>query len=160
LDNRLRSSLYPAFLRNCGVVNGYEVMQIKKGRVRTSPKNLKEILFNYDEFDGGGNVLYLAKNHGNAELEYFSPNAIKVFVDLSKPDTLMVNQNFHNGWKIKESGYNIFSSEGLIATNLSSGKHHISFYYLPTSFLVGCFISFASFILLLCAYRNLSSSKE
>jgi len=160
LDVRARSSLYPAFLRNCGVVNGYEVMQIKKGRVRTYPGNLKGILSSHNGINDAGNVLYLAENNGNAELEYFSPNIIKVFVDLSKPDTLMVNQNFHNGWKIKESGYNIFSSEGLIATNLSSGKHHISFYYLPTSFLAGCFVSFASFLLLLCAYRNLSSSKE
>lgn len=160
LDSRARSSMYPAFLRNCGVVDGYEVMHIPKGDIHRFPGNLKDILEDKEEDKllKHCKVAYLAGKHGETRVQKFSPNAIKIWVKSDRQDTLVLNQNFHKGWRIREPGFRVISFKGLIATNIAQGSQAITFYYLPNTFLLGAFISI--FGLLFLAYMYMKFRKR
>jgi len=55
------SSQYPVFLSNSGILQGYEIVNINRGDVRT-----------INGLDYKGEV-YLAKSRGSVFMEYFSP---------------------------------------------------------------------------------------
>lgn len=130
------SSMYPIFLSNSGILGSYEVVGIKRGDVRT-------VL----DPDYRGEV-YLAGDNGKVLVEYFSPNKLIIDVDIQEQDVLVINQNYYPGWRVKKDGKILRAGafNGLIADPVLPGRHKITFFYMPLSFLVGLFVS-VSFIL-------------
>lgn len=128
----LRHSIqYPTFLSNSGILNGYNIVNIKMGDV------LEQTHSNYR-----GEV-YLMESQGSVLIDYFSPNKIVVDVRAEIPDVLAVNQNYYIGWRVRKNGKTTSakSYNGLISTPVEAGHQKIIFYYLPVSALIGFFVT-------------------
>lgn len=140
------SNLYPVFLSNSGVINGYEVMQIDKGDLATTSS---------PAYKGEA---YLANDGGSASIAEFSPNKIVVDVYAKQKDTLVLNQNYYTGWKVQASKRSAAQNfKGLIACPVGAGNQQIVFYYLPPGFLLGIFVSSVTLMILIgiLCYENL-----
>lgn len=88
--------------------------------------------------------VYLQEGKGTAKITHFSPNKIEVNVNAVGDDLLILNQNFYKGWRVK--GKDVKSNEGLVSVSVTPQDKHITFYYLPTSFLIGALITALSLI--------------
>ncbi|MFA5259895.1 MAG: YfhO family protein [Candidatus Omnitrophota bacterium] len=133
-----RSSQYPILLSNSGILDAYECSAIRRGDVRTISDQRYRGEF-YFKNEGGKIVNVL-----------FSPNKVVVTVEVTSADTLVINQNYYTGWRVKSNGKTIRPAvyKGLLATRLGPGRQKVIFYYLPLSFMLGLCLSL-SFILLL-----------
>lgn len=132
-----RSSLYPVFLNNSGILDAYEVVNVNKGKV-----------FAVDN-PGYKGEAYLVNQGGSCKMTFFSPNKIVVNVNANAPDLLALNQNYYKGWRVKGGkGGGIKPFNGLIATQVDSAVKKVIFYYLPNSFIIGCIISAVSLSIL------------
>ena len=127
------SSMYPVFLSHSGILEAYEIVQVKQGGVRIS-----------SDFDYRGEA-YLLKSGGKILIEDFSPNRITLDADVKKQDILVINQNFDQGWRIKQNGVvmQVQPVDGLLAVPVTPGHHKLVAYYLPLSFLIGLCVSLA-----------------
>lgn len=77
----------------------------------------------------------------------FRPNSITVQVDIQKPSTLIINQNYHRGWHTNRG--KLFSINGLIALQLQrTGSYTIHLRYIPLSFYTGLIVSLFSLVIL------------
>lgn len=137
-DKGSLSSVYPVLLSNAGVLEGYEVVSIKRG----------DILSVSDE--GYKGEAFLLKQKGRVEIEYFSPNKIVVNARAAGPDTLIINQNFYNGWKVKVDNtiYPARNSDGFLSFPVEGDKK-MQFFYLPDSFLIGGIVTFLSVLFII-----------
>lgn len=137
-----RSSQYPIFLSNSGIVDAYEIVYVKRGEVRT-------VL----DQDYRGEV-YLDKSQGRVLMKYFSPNKLVVDVDAERDDILVVNQNYYRGWKVKKADKVIDAEpfRGLIATPILPGRQKVIFYFIPSGFLLGLLIT-AGFFLFIISFK-------
>jgi len=137
-----KSSKYPIFLSNSGILDAYEVVGVKPVNVRVSSD---------PHYKG---EFFLEKGYGTVSLKHFSPNRITLDVTANEKDTLVINQNYYIGWKVENGGRRLHaeSFNGLIATPVLPGKQEIVFYFMPFSFLLGLFIS-SGFILILVLHH-------
>ncbi|MFC1698408.1 YfhO family protein [Candidatus Omnitrophota bacterium] len=136
-SGRSRSSLYPIFLSNSGIINGYEIAHVKKGEVTTINQS------------GYKKEAFLLKDNGNVRIDYFSPNKIVVEVDSEGADRLVLNQNYDRGWRVQnhQNRKPVESFNGLIAAVVSPGQQRIIFSYLPFSFIIGSLLTAATIII-------------
>jgi hypothetical protein len=75
---------------------------------------------------------YLAdKAAGSVVQTYWSPNRIDLHVELSKPARVIVNQNWHPGWR--SSVGQVVSNDGLLAIDVPEGSHDLTLRFLPRS---------------------------
>lgn len=134
-----RSFMYPIMLSNSGVINSYEIIGVEKGNVKA-----------VGDFDYRGEAYFLRKDNKVKSI-FFSPNRIKVNVQVKSRDTLVLNQNFYTGWKARIDGnnYEVCPFDGLISVDLLPGEQDVLFYYLPKSFIIGLVVSLLSLIILM-----------
>lgn len=130
-----KSSMYPIFLENSGIIEGYEVVNVKKGSVYIEGE---------PQYRGEAYLL----GEGICSITYFSPNKIMVEAQAEADDILVLNQNYHNGWRVKGSG-KAGSHSGLISTRITAGSHRVIFYYLPGTFLIGLLVSGVTIVVML-----------
>lgn len=83
---------------------------------------------------------YLEKNSDVVDIVYFSPNKIQITLFTTSEDRLIINQNFHNGWRAKNN-LKVEPYNGLISVKVPPGASNIELYFLPKDFLVGALIS-------------------
>ena len=140
-NNYSESSIYLAYLKNKGTLNCHENFYIASA---ISAIDSKSKLYK-GEF-------YLKEENGNISLIYFSPNKIKVHLNISKKDLLVINQNYHKGWKVKEGEVKPYY--GLISANVEKGEYDLIFYYLPNNFLIGLLISILTILLMIYIYKH------
>jgi len=96
--------------------------------------------------DYKGEVFLLNSAH-SVNLDYFSPNAIKVTVDLKRPDTLVINQNYHESWRVDRGVLTEY--KGLLAVELKeAGRYKIELKYIPKDFYIGLMISLFTAIMI------------
>lgn len=148
-NNMAHSNMYPAFLSNSGVLDAYEVIHVNRGHVLT--------VFD-PEYKG---EMYLDKGKGSVSIISFSPNKIVADVHATEPDTLIVNQNYYKGWRVVGARSKIVKSfNGLISCVIQPGNYRATFYYLPTSFLVGFFITSITSICIVAYYYRRRFKKK
>lgn len=96
--------------------------------------------------DYKGEVFLLDKAH-SVNLDYFSPNVIKVTVDLKRPDRLVINQNYHESWQVNRGVLTEY--KGLLAVELKdAGRYKIELKYIPKDFYIGLIISLFTAIMI------------
>jgi len=130
--------MYPIFLLNVGSIDAYEsAMEVERNAIpRGSPEYKGEV--------------FLLNTTGTVSVTYFSPNRIEVRANVSKEGYIIVNQNYSPDWKVEGSRHNRAEAiNGLISTSISLGEHHVAFYYLPNSYVIGCFLTIATLFLIL-----------
>ncbi|HEY2902875.1 MAG TPA: hypothetical protein VGL59_19995 [Polyangia bacterium] len=79
------------------------------------------------------------RDAGTVRRVHWSPNQIELDVDVHRPATVLVNQNWGPGWRA--SGGQIANVDGLLAATVPVGKTRVVFRYLPRSALIGGVIS-------------------
>jgi len=129
--------IYPFILGNKGVINVYDPTPGPQNVLpKTSPFYRGESFF--------------LNNKGSSTITYFSPNTVKVRVNTLEDDILVLNQNYDNGWRVKGAKNNkVISTKGLVSVAVTPQDYLITFYYLPTSFLVGALISLSAVIIII-----------
>ena len=130
--------MYPAFLQNEGTLNAYEPTHIPTRAIaKTDPNYQGEVFFT---------------SNGEATIASWSPNKVVVKVHAESKGSLVLNQNFAPNWKAKNK-HQVKPHNGLVSTEVIPGDEQITFYYLPTSFIVGSIISFIGIVLSLSLTR-------
>lgn len=101
------------------------------------------------------NEEYLAEaDAGTVKRTFWSPNKIELDVDVQRDTRLLVNQNWHPGWR--SSVGSVASSLGLLAVDVPAGKHHMVVRFLPRSAVGGAMVSIVSLAVLLWVVRRRS----
>jgi len=131
-SNRIYSSwsgLYPAFLSNLSVIQGYESANVPRN---TIPKDS-------DSYKGEA---FLEGTSGELSIDFWSPNRIVVSVHANGEGYLALNQNYYSGWKVKGSrSHKVQPLNSLLAVEISPEDEIIEFYYSPLSFQVGWIVT-------------------
>jgi len=75
-----------------------------------------------------------------ASYDKFTPNKIVINAFVSKPDLLIINQNYDKYWKV--DGGTLLSHKGLLAVQVDKpGRYKFTLTYVPMSFIIGLIIS-------------------
>lgn len=86
----------------------------------------------------------------------FRPNSIMIQAEVNKPDTLIINQNYHQDWHTDHG--KIYNQNGLLALQLDkTGHYNIKMRYFSRSFYLGLLISLLSLtaVIMACwSYRT------
>jgi len=84
---------------------------------------------------------FLRRDSGQVELEV-TPNVLHLRVESTRPDRLIVNQNFDPGWRV-ESGARgePVSAGGLLALDLPAGSHEVVLRHRPRGQVAGAWIT-------------------
>ncbi|MGH9383212.1 MAG: hypothetical protein ACRD2N_02820 [Vicinamibacterales bacterium] len=138
-------SMYAQLLGNSGTLNAYENLAVAHGKVKKT-----------DDADYRGEV-YLQAEHGTVQVVRWTMSSVRVRLELSQADELVLNQNFDDHWMARRENRGGRSevvgahknADGLIALAVEPGRQEIEFFYHPWSFVVGAWISGAA--LALCA---------
>lgn len=113
-------------IENKGVIDAYEPIPIKSHAIASTD----------DSYKG---EYYLLSGSGNEKLIYWSPNVLKFKVTLDKTDTLVLNQNYWDGWRTSIG--HIKNNAGLLSVVLPPGRYEFQIKFIPSSFVIGCIIS-------------------
>ncbi len=79
---------------------------------------------------------------GTVKRAAWTPNRIELDVDANKPARLLVNQNWHPGWR--SSLGDVVSDKGLLAVDLPAGKEHVTLRFLPRAAVGGVLVTLVS----------------
>jgi hypothetical protein len=130
------SYVYPLIAANSGVLEGYENIQLKRGKVQT-----------VDDPDYKGEA-YLETSGDPASIREWTMARVKIAFYANKPDKLVLNQNYFTGWRASIHGSNgsrqqpaVDNGSGLVSIEVNPGDREVEFYYFPTSFITGAWIS-------------------
>ena len=130
--------MYLNFLQNVGSLNNYD------------PVHLPQYALGKED-EGYKGEAYILSGEGSAEIIKFSPNRFQVKVNVNAPDRLIINQNFHPGWRVR--GGRVEPYQGLISTKIAAspyarpaevGEQRVTFYFLPLSFILGVAVTLAA----------------
>ena len=124
------SAMYPALLRGDGVKNCYEEVRVGRNIIAKEEAGYSGEFYMLSSMDKGG-----------VELKRWSPQKIEFRVGLATDDLLIVNQNFHKGWK---SDLPLKNHEGLLAIEVSPDAKEVKLYYCPNGFKWGLLITVIS----------------
>jgi hypothetical protein len=92
---------------------------------------------------------------GTAQRVSWSPNRIVVRASLRRPTRLLVNQNWHPGWR--SSAGTVVADDGLLAVDLPEGEHEVTLSFRPRSAVAGgavTLVALGSLVLLALAARR------
>lgn len=84
---------------------------------------------------------------GEVQRVHWSPNAIELRARLTRPTTVLVNQNYHEGWSSSQG--EVIDHQGLLAVALPAGEHTFTLRFWPRSVTVGLATTLVG--LILCA---------
>ncbi len=89
---------------------------------------------------------YLADSTaGSVTRRSWTPNAIELDVALSRPTELLINQNFHTGWRSNVG--QVRDHDGLLAIALPAGAREVRLSFRPRSAIAGALSSILAFII-------------
>lgn len=141
------ATAYPYLLENRGVLNAHE----RLGRRPQARRPLPKCVFDTTPVAEYPGEVYLMSG-GQALLVEFSPNRLEVDYNAPGGGRLVVNQNYHSGWRV--GAHWAINEDGLLAADVSPGKGRLSFHYRPRNLWPGCLISALAWLnLLLLGYR-------
>jgi hypothetical protein len=130
---------YPYLLENRGVVNCFE-------RFALAPRAMPRILPDGTPVARYRGETYLI-NGGTARIAAFTPERVTVEYEATRRGLLVLNQNFHGGWRGGDRPAVDF--QGLVAAEVEPGIGQVSFSYRPgRRFLVGALVSGAAWLCL------------
>ncbi|MBM3240297.1 hypothetical protein FJZ31_28780 [Candidatus Poribacteria bacterium] len=134
-----RAATYLNLLRNIGTVDWYTGIPIAENAI---PKYFVDANNNYIQNPEYCGEFFFLESENTAK-GIFRPNSIMVFVNLQKPGTLVINQNYHRDWHTNRG--ELFNKDGLIALRLSkTGSYTVHLKYISRSFYAGLAISVLS----------------
>ena len=135
--------MYAHLLSNSGTLNAYENLAVTRGHIREA------------DDPGYKGEAYLASGRGTATIVKWTMTSVTVRVATEGPDELVLNQNFDNGWRVRRHGASdqgeavaaYRNADGLIAATVGPEDAEVELFYLPQAFVIGSWISGATFII-------------
>ncbi|PIN79758.1 hypothetical protein COV16_02525 [Candidatus Woesearchaeota archaeon CG10_big_fil_rev_8_21_14_0_10_34_8] len=148
-DKEFFTQQYLTFLNNKGIWNCYE---------RFYPAvqgSIPKATFNGAEYSDYHGEAYIAGTNDELQITYFSPNKVIIKTN-SQEGTLVLNQNYVIGWKVKVDGkrQEVTSTKGAVSTAITKDNKEVIFYYLPNSFIMGFIITIITILLSIIYYYN------
>ncbi|MBN1384654.1 MAG: hypothetical protein JW983_07240 [Elusimicrobia bacterium] len=131
------SNLYPKYLSNRGEIDAKGHVSMTRNALPVSSPLYK-----------GEWYLKDSKDTDYCKLRKFTNNAFWIDIKTKKPDTLVINQNYFCGWKVKgipDSKVEFYN--GRITVQVPPGEHKLKIYYLPRTVILGFLITSATVIL-------------
>jgi len=109
--------------------------------------NAREIVIVDKDIDG---VIGSASSN-SVDIKRYNPLEVKIDVYTENPGILVLGDSFYPGWRARVDGipqkivraYSIFR-----AVHIPQGKHEVTFFYRPLSFIAGLFITMVTIIML------------
>lgn len=89
---------------------------------------------------------------GSLNRLHWSPQRLDFQLGLERPARLVINQNYHRGWK--SSVGQVVNDEGLLAIDLPAGRHDLAVRFLPTSAVAGLTVSLLAAVAALLLLRT------
>jgi len=130
------SSFYN-FLMNVGTISAIEPV----------PISAYALPIDSEEYKG---EVYLSGTEGKIAIKDWSPNRIVINVEAEQEGSVIVNQNYFPGWKVKGSGDpKIEEIDGLVGVRVPPGRNTFMIYYLPATFQIGLMVSLATLLMIL-----------
>ncbi|QSQ11481.1 hypothetical protein [Myxococcus landrumensis] len=83
---------------------------------------------------------------GTARRVEWTPNRLTIDVDATQPAVLLVNQNWHPGWKSAQG--EVVSRDGLLGVQVPAGKHQVVLSFRPRSGIGGMMVSTLAWVAL------------
>jgi hypothetical protein len=121
---RIGHHAIPKYFVNIG---DYRYISEPEGRLKLNPKYKGEVFFLDEE--------------NQAQMQYFSPNEIRIRAIIKKPGKSVINQNYHKSWRTNLGRLEPY--RGLLSVNLErEGVYDVILKYVPLDFYAGCIISF------------------
>ena len=88
---------------------------------------------------------------GSVALKKWSPNELRFHVELQRAASLVVNQNWHPGWRANIG--RVISDHDLLTVELPAGTHEVTLRFLPRTTIVGLVTTASALLLLLALWR-------
>ncbi len=130
-------SLYPCFLSNVGVIMAEEAAHVPRKTLHVDSPYYRGEIFILDTL-------------GRADFKYWSPNKFIIELQTEGDGYLIINQNYYPGWHVKgDRKRRVENLQGLLALKVTAGDKELVLYYLPTSFIIGAWITLITAILLI-----------
>ena len=82
---------------------------------------------------------------------HWTPNAVALHAELAKPGRVLVNQNWHPGWRASVGS--VQNAKGLLAVDLPAGAHDVVLRFLPRAAVGGAAISLTTLAVLMWLVR-------
>lgn len=98
---------------------------------------------------------YLLKG-GYAKVLEFSPNEVKVVVNTSTEDTLVLNQNYYKGWY--SDNIPARDTNGLVSADVYPGTSMVVFHYYPQGLTLGLVLTSLGIFISIAVYRKKNAS--
>jgi hypothetical protein len=96
---------------------------------------------------------YLADaDAGTVTRTHFSPNKLELAVTAKRATRVLINQNYHPGWKTNLG--KVVSHEGLLAVDVPAGEHALTLTFRPRSFVFGVLVSLSALAAALAFWRG------
>jgi hypothetical protein len=124
---------------NTGVIHCYDPLRIQRYAVGSDRPNYR------------GEQYLLGP--GSVTLEQWTPNTLSFEVETESPTVMVVNQNYHPGWRLAKGDGEVFSNDGLIAVRLPAARQHLELAYRSPAFGVGLAISLLSLVAMFLVWR-------
>lgn len=113
---------------------------VKAGDSRFLPSRMDKMEVNPDY---RGEAFFPQEKENHVSIRFFSPNRIRLAVQVRNPGVLLVNQNYHRDWRIDRG--RVYDQNGLLAVYLEeSGEYDITLSYVPLGLYCGILISIVS----------------
>jgi hypothetical protein len=131
------NAAYPAILENAGVIHSQRALRYPRNALACRPpKCVHEI------WSRGDDVEVVRVD--------FTPNRVTID-SAGAGGTLLVNQNFHTGWRVEGGLGGTKNLDGLLAVDVGPGPQTVTFTFLPSSFLIGAGVSLTAWTLIALA---------
>ncbi len=89
---------------------------------------------------------------GTIARESWTPNALDLHVAVTRPARVIVNQNFHPGWRASVG--EVVSDAGRIAVDLPAGTHALHLHFAPRSATGGAAVSLLGLLVAIAIWRR------
>lgn len=145
---------YLNMVRNIGTIDWYAAIPSSENAI---PKYFIDAKGNTIPNEKYRGEAYFLDSNNQAQVN-FQPNSIVIQANVHKPDTLMINQNYHKDWYADHG--KVFNQNGLISLKLDkTGTYTITIRYISRSFYFGFFISILSFLIFIFIYWSYKTGK-
>jgi hypothetical protein len=125
--NESTGSMYPMTRANLGAMNCYEYTGFPT----------RVIGSNQPGYRGEQYLL----GPGTVTISQWTPNALTYDIVAPRDTTLVVNQNFDDGWHVASGNGEVFSDNDLLAVRIPAGAQHLTLVYRDKYFSLGAILT-------------------
>jgi hypothetical protein len=84
----------------------------------------------------------------------WTPNRLRYEVNVSVPSSLVINQNYYPGWRLRSGNGELYAQNGLIAVRIPPGRNRIELVYAPEHILLAFALTMAALAALILIWRK------